>query len=182
MKARARSFRNDSGSQSRPGDARKRPGPLLGILRFRPRRAALILVALALAITIAGFAGALTTPDRPTVAAAASNEHSSPVVRWTEPGHPGPDIADYGGEDYDLRYRIGGSSDEFTDAEYAGDQTTVTVTVTGLDANTTQRRAQWRLPRRWLQRPDRRDRPCRRPGRGNHALVGHDDGGEEHRR
>ena len=47
------------------------------------------------------------------------------MVSWAEPGHPGPDIADY-----DLRYRIGGSSDEFTDAEYAGDQTTVT----GLDA------------------------------------------------
>ncbi len=62
MKARAHSFRNNSGSQSRPGDARKRPGPLLRILRFRPRRAALILVALALAITIAGSAGALTTP------------------------------------------------------------------------------------------------------------------------
>ena len=52
-------------------------------------------------------------------------------MSWTEPDHPGPDIADYDA-DYDLRYRIGGNSDEFTDAEYAGDQTSVTVT--GLDA------------------------------------------------
>ena len=134
MKERAHSFRNDSGSQSRRGDARKRPGPLLGILRFRPRRVKPILVALALAITIAGFAGVLTTPDRPTVATADSGGHSSPVVSWTEPDHPGPDIADYGA-DYELRYRIGGSSGEFTDAEYAGDQTSATIT--GLVANTT---------------------------------------------
>ena len=48
--------------QTHPGNARKWPGTLLGIPRFRPRRAALILAALAIAITIAGFAGVLTKP------------------------------------------------------------------------------------------------------------------------
>ena len=51
MKERANSFRNGSGSQTRPGDARKRSGTLLSgwlleITRFRPRRAALIFGAL----------------------------------------------------------------------------------------------------------------------------------------
>ena len=169
MKERANSFRNDSGSQIRPGDARKRSGTLLSgwlleITRFRPRRAALILGALALAIT--GFAALLT------VTAAASAGPSSPVVSWAEPDHPGPNIADFDAEgydaDYDLRYRIGDSRDEFAYAEYAGDQTGPTVT--GLDGNTA-------YEAELASRPDRRDRPCRRPDRGNHALVGHADGG-----
>ena len=46
--------------QTHLGDARKWPGTLLGIPGFRPRRAALILIALALAITV--FAPLLTTP------------------------------------------------------------------------------------------------------------------------
>ena len=96
-----------------------------GITRFRPRRAALILIALALAIT--WFAA----PDLPPVAAAASDGHSSPVVSWAEPDNPGPNI-----EDYDRRDRISGSSGEFTEAEYAGDQTGGAITGTGLDANT----------------------------------------------
>ena len=102
------------------------------ITRFRPRRAALILGALALAIT--GFAALVAAPDRATVAAAASDGHSSPVVSWTEPDHPGANIADYDA-DYGLRHWIGGGSGEFTDAEYAGDQTSATGT--GLDTNTT---------------------------------------------
>ena len=85
-------------------------------MRFRPAHAALILVALALAI--AGFAALLT------VATGASDDHSSPVVSWAEPDNPGLNIADYDNPglniegydiaDYDLRYRIGGSSDEVT--------------------------------------------------------------------
>ena len=137
MKERAHNSRSYSGRQTHPGDARKRSGTLLsglllGIPRFRPRHAALILVALALAIT--GFAALLAAPDRATVTAAASDGHNSPVAGWTEPDHPGANIADYDA-DYGLRYRIGGGSGEFTDAEYAGDQTSATAT--GLDTNTT---------------------------------------------
>ena len=56
MKERAHSFRSHSGSQTHPGDARKWPGTRLEIPLeipgFRPRHAALILVALALAIAV----------------------------------------------------------------------------------------------------------------------------------
>ena len=52
MKERANSFRSHSGSQTHPGDARKRLGTLFEIPGFRPRHAALILVALALAIVV----------------------------------------------------------------------------------------------------------------------------------
>ena len=75
-------------------------------------------------------------PEPPTVAAADSDGHSRLAVSWEDPGSfifgettiPPTD-------DYDLRYRINGSSDAFTDASYDGTETSASLT--GLDLDTT---------------------------------------------
>ena len=68
--------------------------------------------------------------DTPTVEAAISGGHSSQALSRTESNNSGPDV-----EDYDLRCGISGSSGDFTEVEYEGDDTSVTIT--GPDANTT---------------------------------------------
>ena len=69
-----------------------------------------------------------TKPDAPTVTAT-DDSSTSLEVSWNEPANTGPDITEY-----DVQYREG-SSGTFTDASHSG--TGTTITITGLDADTT---------------------------------------------